>query len=170
MFLKHELWFIIWFGAIVHVLVQTGACCPIYLRWSLDFLPLVSLGIEVREECFAPCQNTKRSKETHQSSKVRCFLRSCLLPGSTSMPISCFHISSGFKAWTYSRSLFLMTWTFRDLPRLILVNFGNLHFFIMFDMFGVIFKTILRRSQSNILLFCFKIGVWPTSMFLKHEV
>jgi hypothetical protein len=41
---------------------------------------------------------------------------------------------------------------------------------IMFGMFGVVFKSILRRSQSNTLLFCFKIGVWPTSMFSKHEV
>ncbi len=56
--------------------------------------------------------------DTHRSSESRCFLRSCLLPGSTSMPISCFQISSSFEAWIHSKSLFLMTGTFRVLPRL----------------------------------------------------
>ena len=158
MLLKHEPWVRIWIRSIFHVLVQIRPSCFIYLRWSLNFLPSVSLGVEVRGECFAPCENIKKSKETYPSSKARCFLRSCLLPGSISMPISCFHFSSSFKAGTDSKSLFLMTWTFRDLPRLILVNFGDLHFFITFAMVGVIFKSISRKYQINILLFDFKLN------------
>jgi hypothetical protein len=46
-----------------------------------------------------PCRSFWRSKS-------RCFLRSCLLLGSTSVSISCFHISSSFKDWTHSKSLF----------------------------------------------------------------
>ena len=302
-----------------HVLVQIGLCCPPNLRWSLHFLPSVSLGVKRRGD--APCQNTKENKETHRSSKSRCFralasyrgqllcqffaftfhqvlklesihnhcfwwlepsgtfldwfwsnlgnfifhhvwhvrghfqkvfwegpktiffcfasklvcdqlqcfsnmsselkcdldhffmswfrlacvvpqicveasistfdqsggqgerrvlrtivrtprktkkhievrnrvafcfLRSCLLPGSTSLSIFCFPISSIFEAWIHSSS------TFRDLPGLILVKFGELHFSSCLTCLGSFSKSILRRSQSNILLFCFKIGVWPT--------
>jgi hypothetical protein len=112
----------------------------------------------------------KASKETHWNSKVNCFRRSWLAPGSIPMSISCFQIWSSFKAWIDSKSLFLIIWTVRDLPRLILIKFGEPHFFIMFDMFRVILKSILRSNQSNILSIGFKIGVWLTSMLLKHEL
>jgi hypothetical protein len=61
-----------------------------------------------------------------------------------------------------------MIWTFSDLPRLIMVNFLNLHFFIILSCLGVIFKSISRKYQINMLLCDFKLYLWPPVMLLKH--
>ena len=56
--------------------------------------------------------------------------------------ILCCQIKWSFQAGTHSKTLFLMTWSSQDLPWLILDTFGKTHFFIIFEISGVIFFMI----------------------------
>ena len=154
MFLKHELW--------IHNLIWSNFSCPgsDWLRVVPHIFALKSWfptfgqsgGRGEEESASHHVKTPRESKETHQSSKARCFLRSCLLPGSTSMSISCFHISSSFKDWI----LFKITvYDDLNLQGPSQIDSGQLWGILIFSSWlaclGSFSKSILRRYQSNIL-------------------
>ena len=73
-------------------------------------------GCEGEGECFAPWKKTTRHTNTHWKSKVHCFLRSWLTPGSFSVLIFMFSSFGQFHKLELSQNhclwLFEPSWTF----------------------------------------------------------